>query len=135
MYKEIIITIIIIGIVLIGNALTQNNTTKAVDVISSKLQNIQTEIIKTNKEGEEDKKKEKIEKSLKETETTWEEEYEKMAYYIEHTELEKVQTELSRLKANIQTKQYETAIENIAACSFILKHIQDKSALKIVNIF
>ena len=135
MYKEIIITIFILSIVLIGNVLTQNNTAKAVDIVSSKLQNIQTEITKTNKEGEEGSKKERIEKVLNETEKTWQEEYEKMAYYIEHTELEKVQTELSRLKANIQTKQYDTAIENIAACSFVLKHIQDKSALKIVNIF
>ena len=65
----------------------------------------------------------------------WNEYQEKLAYYIEHDELEKVTTELTKLKADVETENYEFAIENLDNCIFILEHIKDKSALKIVNIF
>ena len=35
----------------------------------------------------------------------------------------------------IATEEYTTAVENLNNCQFILQHIRDKSALKIVNIF
>ena len=82
-----------------------------------------------NKEQEESTKK------MEEIESLWEEKDETMSYYIEHNEIEKVKTELTKLKANIETKDYQTAVESLDNCAFILKHIKDKSALKIVNIF
>lgn len=52
-----------------------------------------------------------------------------------HDELEKVSTELAKLKADVKTENYDFAVENLDNCIFILEHIKDKSALKIVNIF
>ena len=78
---------------------------------------------------------EDVKKKMEEIEKTWEEKYETMAYYIEHNELEKVQTELTKLKADIDMEEYPMGVENLDSCSFILEHIKDKTALKIVNIF
>jgi len=39
------------------------------------------------------------------------------------------------LKADVKTENYDFAVENLDNCIFILEHIKDKSALKIVNIF
>lgn len=129
MYKELIIVIIIIVLVITGNAISQNNTNNTVITITSQLDELKLEI-----NGENTNKK-NLEQHIKNINDTWEEKFEKMAYYIEHDELEKVSTELIKLGANIETKNYNLAIENLENCKFILDHIKDKTAIKIVNIF
>lgn len=129
MYKEIIISIFIIGLIIVGNIITQDNTVKSVEEISENLIELRKEIEK----GSIDQEKSKLQMSK--IEEDWEKRYETMAYYIEHDELEKVGTELSKLKANIDTKAYSQGVENLDNCSFILEHIKDKTALKIVNVF
>ena len=65
----------------------------------------------------------------------WRDKNEKLSFYIEHDELEKVETELYALNANVDTKDYEQAIEKIEKCKFILKHIENKERLSLKNIF
>lgn len=116
-------------LIIVGNIITQNNTNKVVEEMSSNLFELKQEIEKeeVNKEGAK-QKMEKVEK-------VWSEKYETMAYYIEHDELEKVETELTKLKADIDVQEHGTAVENLETCTFILEHIKDKNALKIVNLF
>lgn len=129
MQKEIIITILVITLVVIGNIITQNNTKHTVEVLSHQLGMIRQEAIK------EEANQEELKKQLEQIEQTWKERYKILAYYIEHEELEKVETEITKLRANIATKEYQTAVESIDTCNFILMHINEKSALKIVNVF
>ena len=72
---------------------------------------------------------------LNNIEKAWEKYSEKLAYYIEHNELEKVDTEIVKAKADIEVQNYAIAIENLERCTFILEHIKDKNSLKIVNVF
>lgn len=129
MYKELIIIIIIIALVIVGNIITQNNTNKSVEAINDELKIFREEILKQTIS------KPEIEEHIKKINNTWEEKFEKLAYYIEHDELEKASSELTKLKADVETENYDFAIENLDNCVFILEHIKDKSALKIVNIF
>lgn len=129
MYKELIIVIIIIVLVITGNVISQNNTNNTVITITSQLNELKLEI------DDENTNKKNLEQHIKNINDTWEEKFEKMAYYIEHDELEKVSTELIKLGANIETENYNLAIENLENCKFILDHIKDKTAIKIVNIF
>ncbi len=129
MYKEIIITLVVIAIIVIGNIITQNNTKNAVEEIKENLTSLRGEIIKDNVNKDESEKK------MKDIYENWKVKNEVMAYYIEHNELEKVEVELTKLKADIETEEYKMAVENLDNCSFILEHIKDKTALKIVNIF
>ena len=129
MYKEFIICVIVIMLVIGGNIITQNNTKQSIEELNSYLAPIRQELLKENV----DQKQAKYQ--MKETWKIWKKQYQKMAYYIEHDELEKVETELTKLNANIQTKEYATGVENLENCTFILEHIKDKSALKIVNLF
>ncbi len=128
-YKELIISIIVIGLVVVGNIVTQNNTAKSVKDISEGLTLVKEEITKKMVNQEEAKQK------MEDVKKIWEERYETMAYYIEHNELEKVETELTKLKADIDMEEYTQGVENLDNCIFILEHIKDKTALKIVNIF
>ena len=47
----------------------------------------------------------------------------------------RVQTEIAKTKADVESKEAAMAAESISNCNFILEHIKDKNALKIVNIF
>lgn len=129
MYKELVISIVVVALVVIGNIITQNNTIEAVSQISGELTLLREEMEKENVDQE------KSQKQMKSVEEIWKKRYKIMAFYTEHNELEKVQTELTKLKADIHMEEYAQGVENLENCIFILEHIKDKSALKIVNIF
>lgn len=129
MYKELVIIIIIIVLVIAGNIITQNNTNKTVETMNEELNTFRNEI------SSENVNKQEAQNHISKINDTWEEKLETLAYYIEHDELEKVSTELAKLKADVKTENYDFAGENLDNCIFILEHIKDKSALKIVNIF
>lgn len=129
MYKEVIICITILVLVIIGHIVTQNSTSKAVEVVSNNLNELREELIMDRV------RQEKVKTKMSEIKTIWNEKSDYMAYYVEHDELEKVETELTKLKADIETEEYTMGVENLDNCVFILEHIKDKNALKIVNIF
>lgn len=143
MYKEVIISTIIIIAIIIGNILTQNYTTEAVYNINQKLEEKKEKIIQVNEslekkeisEEQQEKEKEDLKSDINEIISKWKEKYKILAYYIEHDELEKVNTELVSLKGNIESKEYGQGISDLERCIFILEHIKDKFALKIKNIF
>ena len=126
MYKETIIIIIIIILIILGDIITQKYTEKTVSEISIGLYELK-DYISQNKEGK-NKKIENIEEK-------WDKKSETLAYYIEHDELEKVNTEIAKIKADIETNNEKIAIENLERCIFVLEHIKDKNLIKIVNIF
>lgn len=65
----------------------------------------------------------------------WNSMYKKMAYYIEHDELEKIELYITALKSNVETEEYGQAVEKIDSCIFILKHIEEKYSFNLQNIF
>lgn len=132
MKKETIICILVIIIVAIGNFVTQNYTEKCVSVINDDLIELEN---KMKKEDKDQKDMEDIKEKVVETKETWTLMQEKLAFYIEHDELEKVETQLFLLKGQADTKLYSNAVAEIEKCIFILEHIEDKNALSIKNIF
>lgn len=129
MYKEIIICSIVIIIVVGLNILTENYTKESVALMTGNLENLKENMVS------EEQNKENINKQIDDILNNWNERHKKLAYYIEHDELEKVETELVLLKGNIEVKQYEQGIPNLSNCIFILEHIKEKMALQIKNIF
>lgn len=127
MKKEIIISLIIVIAVIVGNIVTQNYTRKCAKEISKELLELK-EIIKSEE-------KEALENKIRTVSYNWDEMQEKLAYYVEHDELEKVETQLSILTGEIEAKLYPETLPEIEKCIFILEHIEDKTALNIKNIF
>lgn len=127
MYKEIIIIFVVVILVIGVDVISNNYTKKAIEELSFELNNLKTGILEEN-----------LNKSLKQMEIVnkiWKEKYKVMAYYIEHDELEKVKTELTRLSANIYVKEYKHCIEEIETSMFILEHIGQKEKFDIISIF
>lgn len=129
MKKEIIICIVIVILVIIGNIITQNYTNKSVDKTSKQLQELREEIIK--KDVNLDYANEKIKNIC----TVWGEQHEKLAFYIEHDELEKVKTNITGLKGYIEVEEYSQAVPELDKTAFILEHIQNKTTINLKNIF
>ena len=102
MLKEIIICITIVTTIVIGNSVTQKYTTESVNEMVNLLNNIRTEIF-DNKENIDISNLESEIDNLKEE---WEKRHEKLAFYIEHDELEKVETNLTGLKGEIEGGEY-----------------------------
>lgn len=129
MHKELIISTVIVIVIIIGNAVSQNYTSKSIESISSDLNSLRQEL------NVEDVKQEEARKHFNEIEKKWNKMQEKMAYYIEHDELEKVKTNLTELKSHIETKEYEEAICDLDKSVFVLDHIEEKSEFNLKNIF
>ena len=129
MRKESIIVVIIVVIILIVNIITQKYTKETVENLDNKLEELKTDMQEENIDNEKVKNKNDFIMS------EWKKKYEKLAYFIEHDELEKVETELTTLKSYIETEEYEEGIPEIDRSIFILNHIKDKFKLNLKNIF
>lgn len=132
MKKELIICIVVIAFVMIGNIITQNHTKKCVNDLNEQLENLKEEVILQEKNKT--KQEEFIQKS-EEIKQNWDNMQETLSFYIEHDELEKIETQLTLLAGEMKTELYDDAIPEIEKCQFILEHVADKTALNIKNIF
>lgn len=127
MYKELIICIIIIFVIISLNTITQNYTKYSIQKMNSNLDIVKELVIEGNNE--------KTTEGLKKIREDWNETYEKLTYYLEHDELEKVSTKLANIGANIQTEEKAECIASIEECKYVLEHIREKLEFKIQNIF
>lgn len=129
MRKEWIICGIVLLLIGITNTITQNYTNQSVETMDTQLENLKQKLI------QEEVEKEDVEQEFENAMEHWKERYKILAYYIEHDELEKVETELTSLKANIQVEQYEEGVPDLEKSIFILNHIKEKFKLNIKNVF
>lgn len=129
MYKEIIISVIIVVSIFVLNSITYSYTKDSLEIMSNDFSEIKEELFK------EEISKEKLSKKTEELIENWTNRSEKLAYFIEHDELEKVNTYLYAFKANVEAEDYEQAIENAYICEYIIDHIDEKEAFLLTNIF
>lgn len=127
MYKEFIIIMLIITLVLGLDAITNQYTSNSVKKLCDELFFLKGEILNEN-QG-------KSQKQMQSIEENWGNIYKVMAYYIEHDELEKVATELTKLAAHIDTEDYQECVSQIDTTVFILEHIQEKEKFDGRSIF
>lgn len=131
MVKELVISIVIVVSIFIGNAFTENYTKKSIDETTESLSDLRVQIEKDEDSINTDVTEQKIDEIQRE----WNLKYEKLAYYIEHNELEKVKTELVGLKGYIEKEEYSEALPSVDRSIFILEHIKEKTGLSLKNIF
>ena len=132
MKKEIITCIIIAIFILVLNSITQNYNNESVEDLQQQLEHLKTDILNKIENNNDD---ENLINEFNKILENWKNRYEKLTYFIEHDELEKVETEFNYIKANLETKQYEQAVPNVENSIFILEHIKQKFALQLKNIF
>ena len=132
MRKELIICILIIALIIITNVVTQNYTKECVALMNQKLDILKEESLNENIN---DDNKKNISDTITDIENNWNSFQEKLAYYIEHDELEKVETQIWAMKGFCEIGKYDEVVPELDKCVFILEHIQDKTKLNVKNIF
>lgn len=129
MLKEFSICIVILILIFLGNGITQGYSKNSIEDINEKLVNLREEM--NQKEIDE----EAIAKNEESIDKQWEEMFSRLAYYIEHEELEKFSRNLENAKTYIQLKEYDNATKEINEGIYILNHIEDKYSFNLQNIF
>ena len=127
MRKEIIIVLLIIVIIYATGIITQNFTKNSISVMNEKLDNIKTYVINNDINN--------LNLEIKDLNEKWTDINNKMSFYIEHDELEKVNSSLVKFKSYIELEEYSEAAPEIDECKYILDHIKEKQRLKIINLF
>ena len=134
MLKESIICIVIIVVIVVGNFVTQNYTTKLVDVMDEKMQELE-EILLGREEKDSKEVKEQAKTKLEEIHKEWNDRRKRLSFYIEHDEIEKVETNLSDLNHLVEEEEYAEVVNQLDESVFLLKHIEKKYAFSLENIF
>ena len=127
MYKELIICTVIIIIIVTLDIFLQNYTKNSTTEIE--------EILSEIKESVENKDTTKQNDKLNLLEQTWEDKHNKLAYYIEHDELEKVDSSIVKVRYFLENGDIASAIAELETGKFVLKHIEDKYKFNFQNIF
>lgn len=123
-FKEYIILFLIILFVILIEVITDNITSKSLESINSKIEDLEAVI-------ESDEAKEKV----KELSEEWKKEETKLCYYMEHDELEKVSVLVDNVKSNIEADNDEEIKEQVNEIKYILEHVKNKQKIELKNIF
>ena len=129
MLKEMAVCIVILISIFTFDFKTQEYTEKTIEDTTSKLETLREELTK------EDKDNEKLLKDMEKIYNEWIGYHEKLAYFIEHDELEKAETDMVALKGSVNVKEYEMAVSELDKSVYVLQHIEDKYKFELVNIF
>lgn len=138
MLKETIISIVIVMSIIVLDFVTQDYTKQSTEETISKLTEIKNSIKEKNIEEnikENSEEDGEIKELVDEVFEIWKKRYNKLAYFIEHDELEKVETNLTNVKSYVKLKNFNMAISSIEETAFVLEHIEDRNALNLENIF
>ncbi len=127
MYKEIVISILIIVLIVISDYITQKYTEKTINELVYQMDSLRQFLESGDKVNVEEKimnLSENIEKI-----------HDGLAYYIEHDEIEKAETGFTECKSYTKLGKYDMAIYKLDKTVFILQHIADKYSFSLENIF
>lgn len=127
MFKETVICIVIAISIFAVDIFTQNFTKNTVNEVTKIFVDLKCDILKDDKT--------QIDNGIKKLDEKWGNSHDKLAYYIEHDELEKVDTAIVTMKAYIETEDFSSATAELDAGKFVLEHIQEKYAFNLKNIF
>ncbi len=134
MQKEILIVVIIVVAIITLNYITTSYTRNGFEQVNSKLdaiKNIGNELL--NEEKEENITL--ISERIKDLEDEWKIINKKTSFYLEHDELEKVNSSMVKFKSFFELGEYSEAIPELENCKYILRHIKDKESLNPINLF
>lgn len=129
MAKELTICVIIIALIFIGDIITQNYTNDSINETLESLSKLREELFK------EEINWDYLKQNINNIQGDWEKRHSKLAYYIEHDELEKVETDMSGLNGYIQVEEDKEAVSELDRTVYVLKHIQNKNVFNLENIF
>lgn len=132
MTKELVISAIIVVIIIVGDIFTTKYTNKSIETTTQSLYEIRSEM---EKENEEEIDADKLKELIKNIRDDWNKRHKKLAIYIEHDELEKIETNLAGLNGYLDKEEYGDSMAQLDISVYVLEHIKNKTTLSLINIF
>lgn len=129
--KEYLIIIAILIIIFAGAIYTKNFLNKTTDKVLKELEELKTEISKT----EEDRDDENIEKLAEKICNEWFETNHSLSVIVVHSELDSIQIALTRLKTKIIEGEINESLEELEVTKFLLENLAEKERFNLKNIF
>lgn len=124
-YKEIIICVVVVVSIVGLNWYIQDYTKNSITTISDKLDSIKNDL----------KEEKIIDDKIKDLHDSWDDKCKMLAIFIEHDELEKVETNIVALEGYVEVGDYSMGINEVNKGVFVLKHIAEKYDFSLVNVF
>lgn len=125
MYKEIIISVVVIVVIVVLNFFVGRAIDDRLNIVCNQLGEMRKEI--------ENKNYTRANEISDDISNYWKDSDVFLSCYIEHDELEKVQTEFTSLKACLEIHE-EDCLEYIDRMDFVIRHIEEKDDLVWENI-
>ena len=147
MKREIIMVSAIVALVVAGHIFTQKYTQNFFEKIETNLHELQEQVLvisknnseknnnQSNIENKTELNENNLKEKIKEIRTMWNNKYNKLAYFTEHDELEKIGAQIAIISGYFEGREYENSLAEIDRTIFLLKHIRDKDNFSLVNIF
>lgn len=129
MYKELGIAVVIVVMIIALDVSTQKYTNKVIDEMIEELSEIKEDMRNSGDNNND------VVSKADDLYEKWLDNHDKLAYFIEHDELEKVETNFVSAKSYIKSKQYDLADSELEKTIFVLEHISDKYEFNLENIF
>ena len=118
--------------IVVGDTFTTRYTNKSIETTTQSLSEIREEMEKKN---EEEIDADKLKEQIKNIRNDWNKRHKKLAIYIEHDELEKIETNLSGLNGYLDKEEYGDSMAQLDISVYVLEHIKNKTTLSLINIF
>ncbi len=134
MKKEEIITAFIVLAIIIAELLSQKFTRNVAKEMEDKMENINNEILAIVDEKNKGKEQE-ISQRTKELYDEWEKKTDTLAFYIDHSELEKINVQLNKVIGYLEIGMPDEATVEMKEGIFEMEHIKLKQQLCLKNIF
>ena len=125
--KEYVIVAVILVFVFFMEHITSKNLNNSVKWMKDGIMSIENKL-EENRETE-------AQNEFLELKGKWEGEQEKLAFFVEHEELEKVSNDMVIIESNFEQNEADEIDENITDLKFMLDHIEEKNQLNLKNIF
>lgn len=129
MYKELIISAVIVISIFALDYITQKYTDNVINDAIKDLTTIKQAMKQETVENE------RVLKQASDNYEKWLNYHKRLAFYIEHNELEKVETNYVAGNSFIENAKYEDAMSEIEKTIFVLQHINEKYSINLENIF
>ncbi len=126
MKRELVICLVIIISIIIGDFLLQKFTNTKFDNINCRLEDLK-ESIKSSDEFDM--------KKMNEINAEWKKNFDMFTCYLEHDELEKIETQLVMISSGMLIEDKEFVYQEIDRAIFIINHIERKQMFNLDNIF
>lgn len=126
MKKELFLCLIIVFMIVISDTVLQRYTNSTMNSLNDDLNELKQEL----------KEEETFNKlKLKKIKEAWNKNFKVYTCFLEHDELEKINTQLVAIESGIEIEDKEYVYEEIDEAIFIIDHIESKQMLKLDNIF